>query len=134
MATANSNASVTTAQIRQYHEDGFLVLREVFSGGEMAELAKEADALMQRTELMDMNNIRCRWQNHVETGECRFDCFDPVIDLSPAFEKLARDFRILDAVSALYGEPACLFKDKLIFKPPSAVGYNLHQDYISWES
>ncbi len=118
----------------QYERDGFVRLRAVFLPEEVAELRSEADRLFQRADLIDSDNIRCRWQNHVETGECRFDCFDPVIDLSPAFEKLARDFRILDAVSALYGEPACLFKDKLIFKPPSAVGYNLHQDYISWES
>ena len=34
----------------------------------------------------------------------------------------------------MYGEPACLFKDKLIFKPPGALGYGMHQDYISWDS
>ena len=47
---------------------------------------------------------------------------------------IARDPRILDAVAELYGEPACLFKDKLIFKPPGAKGYALHQDYISWKT
>lgn len=47
---------------------------------------------------------------------------------------MARDQRILDIVSALYGEEACLFKDKLIYKPPGAKGYGLHQDYIGWES
>ena len=43
-------------------------------------------------------------------------------------------FRIRDTatLAALYGEPACLFKDKLIFKPPGALGYAMHQDYISW--
>ena len=86
------------------------------------------------TDLIDTNNIRCRWQNHVETGECRFDCFDPVIDLSEACERTARDPRLLEIVGALYGEPACLFKDKLIFKPPGTLGYKLHQDYISWKS
>jgi len=49
-------------------------------------------------------------------------------------ERVARDERIIGAVSALYGEQAHLFKDKLIFKPPGAKGYGLHQDYISWES
>jgi len=34
----------------------------------------------------------------------------------------------------IYGEPAHLFKDKLIFKPPGAKGYAMHQDYISWPS
>src|SRR5262249_44822675 len=32
----------------------------------------------------------------------------------------------------LYGEPACLFKDKLIYKPPGCPGYDLHQDWIAW--
>ena len=31
----------------------------------------------------------------------------------------------------LYGEPACLFKDKLIYKPPGVKGYGLHQDWIA---
>jgi ectoine hydroxylase-related dioxygenase (phytanoyl-CoA dioxygenase family) len=38
----------------------------------------------------------------------------------------------LAVLAALYGEEACLFKDKLIFKPPGAKGYGLHQDWIAW--
>ena len=119
---------------QQFHSNGFAKVPAIFSPEEVSALRSEAGRLFERTDLIDSDNIRCRWQNHVETGECRFDCFDPVIDLSPVMEKLARDSRIVGAVSALYGEPACLFKDKLIFKPPHAVGYGLHQDYISWES
>jgi hypothetical protein len=119
-------------EVASYHADGFVVCREVFAPEEVEALQREAERLLQRTDLMDTDNIRCRWQNHVETGECRFDCFDPVIDLSAVCESAARDRRILDAVSALYAEPACLFKDKLIFKPPGATGYAMHQDYISW--
>jgi ectoine hydroxylase-related dioxygenase (phytanoyl-CoA dioxygenase family) len=44
----------------------------------------------------------------------------------------ARDLRLVDVASAIYGEPARLFKDKLIFNRPGARGYDLHQDYISW--
>jgi ectoine hydroxylase-related dioxygenase (phytanoyl-CoA dioxygenase family) len=54
--------------------------------------------------------------------------------LSPAFAKLALGERTVGATSSLYGERACLFKDKLIFKPPGAAGYALHQDYTSWDS
>jgi hypothetical protein len=125
---------LTETQIRQYHEDGYLTVRGVFSSNEASELEAEASQLAKRDELIDKDNIRCRWQNSVETGECRFDCFDPVIDIGPTCAKVARDPRILDIVGALYGEPACLFKDKLIFKPPGASGYGLHQDYISWKS
>jgi ectoine hydroxylase-related dioxygenase (phytanoyl-CoA dioxygenase family) len=36
-------------------------------------------------------------------------------------------------LAELYGEPACLFKDKLIYKPPGCPGYGLHQDWIAWD-
>lgn len=65
-------------------------------------------------------------------GECRIDCFDPVIDIGPVCHCIARHERLLQLASDIYGEPAHLFKDKLIFKPPGAEGYALHQDYISW--
>lgn len=122
-------------QVARYHDDGFLVVRRVFSAEEMDEAAIESERLFTtRRDLMDTRNIRCRWQNHFETGECRFDTFDPVIDLSPIFHRLANDQRVFDIVGQLYGEEACLFKDKLIFKPPGATGYGLHQDYIGWKS
>jgi hypothetical protein len=126
--------AISAEQIDQYHADGFVVLRGLLPPGLVHELTAEAAVLIQREDLIDSDNIRCRWQNHAETGECRFDCFDPVIDLGPVCAQVARDKRIIDAVSALYGERACLFKDKLIFKPPGATGYKLHQDYISWKS
>ena len=113
---------------------GFVVVRGVFTAAEIAELAAEADRLFTRSDLIDTDNIRCRWQNHSVTGECRFDCFDPVIDVSPLCARVARDPRLLGLVSELYGEPAFLIKDKLIFKPPRAGGYKLHQDYIAWPS
>ena len=134
MDTQIATAAIDAQQAAQYHADGFLVVRQVFGCDRIAELAVEAERLRSRHDLIDPNNLRCRWQDHVTTGECRFDCFDPVIDLSAACERAARDPKLLEIVSALYGEPACLFKDKLIFKAAGARGYQLHQDYISWKS
>jgi hypothetical protein len=119
-------------QLRHYRDDGFLVLRGVFAVDEIAALEREASALWWRQDLVDKDNIRCRWKDHATTGECTFECFDPVIDLAPVCARLARDERILAPLSAIYGSPARLFKDKLIFKPPGTLGYNLHQDFISW--
>jgi hypothetical protein len=134
IANTNSKVKPTESEVCQYKADGFLIQRGVFALSEVDGLAAEAARLLERKDLMDSDNIRCRWQNKADTGECRFDCFDPVIDLSPLCHRIAHDQRILGMASALYGEPACLFKDKLIFKPPGALGYALHQDYISWKS
>jgi len=82
--------------------------------------------------LKSVKNLRCRWQNNVFTGECTFETFDPVADIGPVRRRLALDPRLLAVLDELYGEPARLFKDKLIYKPPGAVGYGLHQDFIAW--
>jgi ectoine hydroxylase-related dioxygenase (phytanoyl-CoA dioxygenase family) len=126
--------ALSAAQLQQYARDGYVVVRGVFSAPEMAMLSIESERLLEMKHLQDVNNIRCRWQQHVDTDECLFDAFDPVADLSPFCDELARDPRLVDIISAIYGEPAHLLKDKLIFKRPGAKGYDLHQDFISWPS
>src|SRR5262245_8597353 len=132
--TTQATSTISASDTARYHTDGFLVVRDVFTADRVSLVATESERLRQRTDLIDTDNIRCRWQNDVNTGECRFDCFDPVIDLSEVCGNVARDPRLLDLLATLYREPACLFKDKLIFKAPGMPGYDLHQDYISWES
>jgi ectoine hydroxylase-related dioxygenase (phytanoyl-CoA dioxygenase family) len=115
-----------------YEHDGYVVLRALLPREEVERAAAEAETLLGRRDLIWTRNLRCRWQENVFTGECTFETFDPVIDLSAACGRLAADPRLLAALGGLYGEPACLFKDKLIFKPPGVRGYGLHQDWIAW--
>lgn len=117
----------------QWERDGFVIVRRLFDPAEIAAAAADADRVREEhRKLIDVKNIRCRWQDNVFTGECQFDAFDPVIDLSPACNKLAYDDRLFALLADLYGGPACLFKDKLIYKLPGAKGYGLHQDWIAW--
>jgi ectoine hydroxylase-related dioxygenase (phytanoyl-CoA dioxygenase family) len=133
-ATLAEPSGLTDSQRRQYEEQGVLIVRCVFSAADIAQARAEAEQLLRRQDLMDTRNLRCRWQPHATSGECLFETFDPVIDLAPVCGRLARAPRLLRLVGDLYGEPARLFKDKLIFKPPGARGYDLHQDYIAWPS
>ena len=87
--------TASALDVRQrYEQDGFAIVRGVFADRVTA-LQRDAELLLGLTALIDQNNIRCRWQNDAETGECRFDCFDPVIDLSSVCESVARDSRLL---------------------------------------
>jgi ectoine hydroxylase-related dioxygenase (phytanoyl-CoA dioxygenase family) len=115
-----------------YERDGFFIVRALFTAGDMAAAAAEAEALLGRRDLISVRNLRCRWQNNVFTGECTFETFDPVIDIGPVCRRLALHPHLLTLLGELYGEEACLFKDKLIFKPPGVKGYGLHQDWIAW--
>lgn len=124
----------TRSSIAAYHDDGFLVLRELFSGDEIAAVADEAEQLLQRTDLIDSDNLRCRFQPNESGGPCLFETFDPVIDIGPRCAAISADRRIYDVLEQIYDGEACLFKDKLIYKPPGARGYDLHQDYIAWKN
>jgi hypothetical protein len=129
-----SSPAAAARSVDSFQRDGFAVYRGVFSPDEMAQLDHEATSLQDRTELIDTQNIRCRWQDHDLSGECMFDCFDPVIDIGPVCGYFARHSALLSILRRLYGQPARLFKDKLIFKRPGAKGYALHQDFIGWDT
>jgi ectoine hydroxylase-related dioxygenase (phytanoyl-CoA dioxygenase family) len=125
-------AILTDDQRCQYARDGYLILPNFFDPTQIAQAAEEANHVLTHTELIHTDNLRCRWTTDAKTGDCIFETFDPIADLSPAAGRLATDPHLLAAIGQLYGEEACLFKDKLIFKPPGAKGYGLHQDYIAW--
>src|SRR5262249_45217957 len=129
--TESDRATIEDAA-HSFNTNGYGIVRNLFSRDEIDALDAEAKHLLKRTDLINTNNLRCRWQTDVETDACIFDAFDPVIDLSPVSARLANDSRIHELIAAVYGEPGHLFKDKLIFKPPGATGYAMHQDYIAW--
>jgi hypothetical protein len=121
-----------SAERRSLWEDrGYLIVRGLFAA-DVDALRAEADRLLARTDLISTNNMRCRWLPHAETGEYLFECFDPVVDLSPLFLHYSTDRRLLDVLADLYGDEACLMHDQLIYKPPGCGGYGLHQDYMAW--
>ncbi|WP_309121576.1 phytanoyl-CoA dioxygenase family protein [Paenibacillus sp.] len=63
----------------------------------------------------------------------KIERLDPVHDISPVFEELVRNERILSPLRDLYLDEPLLFKDKLIFKLPGANGYPMHQDASWWQ-
>lgn len=129
MTSSNCETSLSTQALHNYESQGFTVLKQLFSASEIAELQEESDRLLTDfADLISPGNLRCRYMPHFQSGESLFEVFDPVNDLSPVCERFTSDVRIVTAVEAIYGESACLFKEKLIFKPPGAQGYNLHQD------
>lgn len=136
MHTANTTAATTGVaepltphEIDEYRRLGFVVRRKLFSPDEMAALAAESQRLLdEHADLIDPANLRCRFMPHFESGQPLFEVFDPVNDISPVCRQMCLDARLVSLVESIYSEPACLFKEKLIFKPAGALGYSLHQD------
>jgi 2-aminoethylphosphonate dioxygenase len=127
--TTTQAGALSSDQLADYDKRGYLVLHQLFSAAEVAELQAESVRLIQRKDLMSERNLRCRFQPHVETEEPLFEVFDPVNDISPLCERVSTERRILDVLRPIYDDEPCLFKDKLIYKLPGAMGYDLHQDY-----
>lgn len=116
-------------EMADFARDGFVICAGLFTTAEVRQLSEEADRLLvERGDLISPRNLRCRFQPDVTSGEPIFEVFDPVCDIGPVCAAIAEDRRIHAILTQLLGEPVCLFKDKLIYKPPGARGYDLHQD------
>lgn len=135
--TATLNAptrrALSDAEVRFYEREGYLIVRKLFPFEDIERLGADVDRVRRdHRDLIDADNMRVRYQRHHRTDEAVFEVFDPISDLSPVALEITQDRRILDCLHDLYGEPAELFKDKLIYKPPGALGASLHQDWIAW--
>ncbi|WP_020468881.1 phytanoyl-CoA dioxygenase family protein [Zavarzinella formosa] len=132
-AAQASPVVLTQEQVDNWNRDGFLIVPVFFPLSTIERANAEADEILVRhRDLIHPLNMRTRFLMNVFTQEKDLECFDPVIDLSLIFHELSVDKKLLALVGDLYGEPACFFKDKLIYKPPGLKGHELHQDI--WHS
>lgn len=122
---------LTDAQLKDYKENGYLVLRNVFSPEEAAVWQKECERLLTLNEYLDPNNLRVNYRKLNDRNI--IEKIDPVQDISSVFQKLEKDERILTPLRDIYMDEPLLFKDKLIFKLPGVSGYTMHQDASWWQ-
>lgn len=119
--------AVTDAElVERYQRDGFVVLRDMFSADEKADIARWAAEIEQWPE------TPLKWMQYFEpnaaTGAkqlCRTENFIPYHD---GLRALLGGEKLLRTVSALLGESAVLYKDKLNFKLAGGNGFEPHQD------
>lgn len=124
---------LTPDQVAHYYTEGYLVVPGVFTVNEMATLGADVDRVArERHDLIDPLNMRVRFKPDVRTNVAMLEVLDPIADLAPVAHAVAHDARLLALLHDLYDEPACLFKEKLIYKPAGALGATLHQDWIAW--
>jgi 2-aminoethylphosphonate dioxygenase len=123
--------TVAPGPLEDYRRDGYVIARQLFDRGESRAWVAECDRLWASVPA-DRSNPRVQWRASVGGGEIA-DRIDPVLDVSPVFQALAEDARLLAAAAAFLAGPAIPFKAKLITKRPGTCGYGLHQDYPYWE-
>ncbi len=119
-------------EVAAYWRDGYVIVKGLFDLQESRVWTDESDRLWASMPA-DRGNARVLWRGRVDGGEIA-DRIDPVLDISPVFEALALDTRLIAAASRLLDGTAIPFRSKLIAKRPGTLGYGLHQDYPYWES
>ena len=125
-----------TTELQAYQQNGFLLIRSVFSPEEIDIFQWEAH------RMVDHAFQTCQNLNLDPGYNLRFEMLpndqpwkvDPFISVSPLLATVVTDRRIMDRLSSVYdGYEGVLFKDKLIFKPADSHGNGIHQDYNWWQ-
>ena len=117
------------SQMRDYWTRGFIKLQGLFKPEEIAAWSDECWRLL-KSEYVFPANIRTPFRMNSGSQPERID---PVVDISPVFDELVKDPRIVNVVASIFRDRALLFKDKLIFKAPGTDGYTMHQDQAYWQ-
>ena len=122
----NAERILSDEQVGQFHRDGYLLVRGMYSPDEVADIAAWTD------EVAGYPEVPGKYMMYFESSQadgsrilCRIENFVPY---HAGFSKLITARRMQQAVSELFGEEAVLFKDKINFKLPGGDGFKEHQD------
>ena len=122
----NTERVLSEEQVEQFHRDGFLLVRGMYSAKETADISDWTN------EVAAYPEVPGKYMMYFEESQadasrilCRIENFVPYHD---GFSKLITVRRMQQAVSELFGEEAVLFKDKINFKMPGGDGFKEHQD------
>ncbi|MCB1645573.1 MAG: phytanoyl-CoA dioxygenase family protein [Pseudomonadales bacterium] len=115
---------LTDAQLKLWHEQGYLHIKDWFSPVEVQQLVATID------DLVSWPDAPGQWMKYYETtgrGKqlCRIENF---LQYVPQLSRLARGEAMLTLISRLMEEPAVLFKEKLNLKLSGGNGFLPHQD------
>ena len=119
---------LTELQIKNYENDGFLLLKKFFSEEEMKIAIKSINKF---SELSfdswepGKEMVYYETNNKNERILCRIEKY---VDHHTEFQNLSNSKKILNVLEDLMGGPCILFKDKINFKRPGAGGFRPHQD------
>src|SRR5690606_35657351 len=126
-APAEAKAPIAQELVKQYEENGFLVLRDVFTPEEVANLQAELDRLRQAAESMHRPEVI------TEKGSRQVRSIFKVHELSAVFEKLASDERLAGLASYLMGDEVYLHQTRLNYKPGfHGKEFYWHSDFETW--
>lgn len=117
---------LTSDQVAQFRQDGYVVVPGLLTKREAAAMAAEVKRLQ---EAGLIRNVRTEGDGATRSGTEANLQMIPLYPHSELFRALPFDDRVVQAVTALIGEPAIVHLDQLFLKPARhGTGTDWHQD------
>src|ERR1041385_5598045 len=115
------------AALAQFKRDGFLLLRKLFTTREIDVIARWADELAQAPPTPGKSMLYLE-DSLAQPGQRIVSRIENFCPFHEGFAALLDGEQLRGHASALLGEDAVLFKDKINFKMPGGDGFTSHQD------
>jgi len=118
---------LSNKQIQNFKDDGFVVLRELYTKEEMKEITAWTDEVTNYPEVPNKYMMYFEKSKIDENQRIlsRMENFEPY---HAGFSQMFRDERMQGLTSQLFDEEAVLYKDKINFKMTGGDGFKAHQD------
>ena len=118
----------TDSQIHDWHRSGYLKIDNFFSEKEAASCRQWIEDIESWPESSD------RWMHHFESTPygVRPSRTENVAPYHEALNAFLTSGKVMDALTALFGEAAVLYKEKINYKYPGGGGYAPHQDAMAY--
>ena len=119
VSTTRESLDLTDDQIAQYHDEGMLVIEDVFDADEVARMQAEADRILELTINTSLATDRQNGRLDVvedDQGDQMIRKLQPVDDLSLTLSRIEQSIRA--PIAALMDDEPRLMEEKLNYKAP----------------
>ena len=118
---------ILQSALEDFHRDGFVLVKGLFAREEMKAITAAIDAVADYPEIPGKYMMYFE-DSLTQPGKRLLSRVEDFCPYHVGLDALAHGAKMLGSVSALFGEPAVLFKDKINFKLPGGSGFAPHQD------
>lgn len=126
----NKNNFFSLSQKKEFKNNGFVIVRNLFSEEEMRVVKKHALALLVEKPKIGKQMVYLE-ENFKTPGKKQVSRIENFLPFNIQLNEFFNDGRMMSCLEELFGEPAVIFKDKINYKLPGEGKAAPHQDIQS---
>jgi len=114
-----------------FWQDGYLLVKNVFSANEMDIVKKKVINLNEMNERLSV--VKKLQESNQHPSFSTIYVWNDT-DSHNIFSKIGKSYKILDRMSYIFNQDVYCYHNKITLKYPGIVGFNPHQDYYYWSN